>query len=220
LEAKKKEVNAAVGSSGPTTTLRPTHSPKQGKSTKEDEIDEDETTYDPIDKRTEVTPRDSSLFYSNGNPKPISAGWLLIQEPKSRQAKRPGRRRKGRRGDQIRGGPAEDLGEPSPEITDRDKTETEPVHVPKADRVKMIVFSLLNYVASLKTKKLTHNTHQYAEKEWTEPQTQHKSTESRNQVAEPGFTIGAACFEPGTALLLQNPLDQDTQTLTKHFLDP
>jgi len=56
LEAKKKKANAAVSSSGPTPTLRSTQSPKQGKSTEEDEVDEDETTYDPVDKRTEVPP--------------------------------------------------------------------------------------------------------------------------------------------------------------------
>jgi len=78
LEAKKKEVNATISSPGPTPTPRSSQSPKQGKSTEEDEVDEDETTYDPVDKRIEVPPRDSSLFYSNGNPKPISTGRLLI----------------------------------------------------------------------------------------------------------------------------------------------
>jgi len=106
-------VNAAVSSSGPTPTLRPTHSPKQGKRKKEDEIDEDETTYNPGDKRTEVPPRDSSLFYSNGNPKPIPTGRLLIRKPKSRQAKRLGRRGKGRGGKRFRGGPSGAPGVPS-----------------------------------------------------------------------------------------------------------
>jgi len=254
-------VNAASSSSGPTPTLRSTHRPKQGKRTEEDEVVEDETTFDPADTRTEVPPRDSSLFYSNGNPKPISTGRLLIREPKSRQAKRPGRRGKGRGGGQSRGGPSDNLGapsfsygrnhraeadlfstllgDPSPSLgpnpslnqieyatiqthmpprsktTDRDKTETAPVHVLQIDHVKMIIFSFIKYVASLKTKKgthygLTHDTHQNVGADWTEPPTQHDSTESRDHVAELGSKTGAACFEPGTALLLRNPLDQET----------
>jgi len=96
-----------------------------------------------------------------------------------------------------------------------DKKETEPVHVSKIDRVKMIILSFIKYVTCLKTKKgthngLTHDTYQNVGADWTEPPTQHDSTESRDHAAEPGSKIGAACFELGTALLLQNPLDQDT----------
>ena len=172
-------------------------------------------THDPYDERTAVPPRDSSLFYSNGNPKPISTGRLLIRELTSRKAKRSAGRRKERRGDRSRGRPAEDLGEPRPEIVDRDKTENEPVHISKVDRVKMIIFSFTKYVAFRKMNEgthygPTHNTHQHAGEEWTEPPTQYDGTESRDHVVELGSETGAACFEPGTALLLQNPLDQDT----------
>jgi len=213
LEAKKKEVNAAASSPG--TTLRSTHSPKQGKSKAEDEIDKDEMTEDPVDERTAVPLKDSSLFYSNGNPKPTPTGRLLIRELTSVKAKRSGGRRKGRRRNRSRRRPAEDPGEPSPDIADRDKTENEPAHIPKVDRDKMIFFSFIKYVALRKMNKgthygLTHNTHQYAGEERPEPPTQHDGTESRDHVAEPGSEIGTAYFEPGTPLLLQNPLNQDT----------
>ena len=79
----------------------------------------------------------------------------------------------------------------------------------------MIIFSFIKYVAFRKMNEgthygLTHNTHRHAGEVWPEPPTQHDGTESRDHVAEPGSEIGAAGFEPGTALLLQNPLDQDT----------
>jgi len=104
---------------------------------------------------------------------------------------------------------------PHPKCTEKDKTETKPDHVPQVDHVKMIIFSFIKYVASLKTKKRTHyrSTHgiyQHTGEEWTEPPTQQDSTEPREHVAELGTKIGAACFEPSTALHLQNPLNHDT----------
>jgi len=265
LEAKQKEVNDAVSSTGPTPTLRFTQSPKQGKIPEEDEVDEDETTYDPVENRIKVPPRYSSHFYSNGNPKPISTRRLLIGEPKSRQAKRPGKRGKGRGGRRFRGSTSHNLREPSfsygrnyspnriseadlpsrllgdpspsygpnpslsqnecatpqthmfprPKTTDSDKTATAPVHVSKIDRVKMIIFSFIKYVTSLTTKKgiyyeHTHDAHQNVGEDGIEPPFQHDSTESRDHPAEWEFKTGAACFEPSTALLLQNPMDQET----------
>jgi len=41
---------------------------------------------------------------------------------------------------------------PHPKITDKDRMETKPNHAPKFDRVKMIIFSFVKYIASLKTK--------------------------------------------------------------------
>ena len=108
LEAKNEEVNAAVSSSGSTPTLRPTHSPEQGESTAEEEADEDETTHDPIDKRIEVPPRDSSLFYSNGNAKPLSTGRQPIREPESRRAGKQNAHTEGARGE----GKADFMGDP------------------------------------------------------------------------------------------------------------
>jgi len=99
-----------------------------------------------------------------------------------------------------------------PEITDRDKTGTEPVHASKVD---CVIFSFIKYVASLQTKNgthygLTHGTYQCVGEEWTEPPNQHDSTEPRDHAAESGSKIGPACFALDTGLLLQNPLDQDT----------
>ena len=104
---------------------------------------------------------------------------------------------------------------PRPKTTDSDKTATAPVHVSKIDRVKMIIFSFIKYVTSLRTKKgiyyeHTHDAHQNVGEDGIEPPSQHDSTESWDHAAEPGSKIGAACCELGTALLLQNPLDQDT----------
>jgi len=65
LEAKNKEVNAAVSSSGHTQrpkrlykTLRPTHIQKPGESLEEEDAEEDEMTHDPIDEREESPPRE------------------------------------------------------------------------------------------------------------------------------------------------------------------
>ena len=133
----------------------------------------------------------------------------------SGKAKRSGGRRKGRRRDRSRGRLAEGPGEPSPEIAEGEKTEDHLIHIPKVDRDEMILFSFIKHVVLRKMNKEiqngpTHNTHQYVGEEWPEPPTQHEGTESREHPAEPGTETGAACFEPGTALLLQNPLDQDT----------
>jgi hypothetical protein len=79
----------------------------------------------------------------------------------------------------------------------------------------MILFSFIRHVVLRKMNKEiqngpTHNINQHMGEEWPEPPTQHRGTTSREHPAEPETEIGAACFEPGTALLLQNPLNQDT----------
>jgi len=265
LGEKQKEVNAVVSSTGPTPTFRFTQSPKQGKNLREVVGDEDETTHDPTKIRIEVPPRDSSLFYSNGNPKLISTGRWLIAEPKSRRAIRPGKRGKGGGRRRFRGStshnfgepifsyggnyspsriseadpPSTLLGDPSPsygpnpslsqnecatpqthkfprhKTTDSDKTVTDPGHSSEVHRVKMVMFSLIKYAASLRTEKRIYHehtrvTHQNVGADGIAFPSQHDSTKSRDHAAECGAQTGAACFEPGTALLLQNPLDQDT----------
>jgi len=79
------------------------------------------------------------------------------------------------------------------------------------DRDKMILFSFIKHVILGKMNKETQNgPTQHTGKVGLEPPTPHKDTTSREHPAEPETEIGAACFEPGTALLLQNPLNQDT----------
>jgi len=213
LGARKKEVNVAVSSTG--TTLLPTPSQNQVRRKTEDEIHQKEITQDPIDERKAVPLRDSSLFYKNGNPKPPPTGRLLIRVLTSGKGKRSGGRKKGGRRDRSRGIPAEGPKEPSPETAERTNKEDDPIQTLKVDRDKMIHFSFIKHAVlgemNKETQnKPTHNMNQHIGDAGPEPPTQHKGTTSREHPAEPETEIGAACFEPGTALLLQDPLNQDT----------
>jgi len=255
-------------------TYHPTHSPEPGEKLEEERADQDELTHEPADEREETPPRDSSLFYSKGNPKPSYAGQQPARDLKIRRSKCQVRGGRGRGGGRFHGGPFGNLGEPSfrygrhpspsktreadlkfpsppgepsltygpnpslsnlkigyailkphtlpyPKFTDNDKTETKPDHAPKFDRVKIILFSFTKYVASLKTKKWihhgsTHGIHQHTGEDLTLPPTQQGRVEPQEHVAGLGAKtrhltkIGAACFEPGTAFLLQNPPNHDT----------
>jgi len=74
----------------------------------------------------------------------------------------------------------------------------------------MIRFSFIKHIILGKMNKETQNGPTHTGKAGLEPPTPHKDTTSREHPAEPETEIGAACFKPGTALLLQNPLNQDT----------
>ena len=54
------------------------------------------------------------------------------------------------------------------------------------------------------------DTHQNRGTEESTPPSRHEGFDTRDHAAEWGIQTGPACFEPDTALLLQNPLDQDT----------
>jgi len=98
---------------------------------------------------------------------------------------------------------------PRPKTTDSDKTVS---HSSVVYHIIMLMFSFINYAASLWTKRILHeqDTHQNVETEGGTTPPLHDSTDTRDHAAEWGVQAGAACFEPDTALLLQNPLDQDT----------
>jgi len=65
----------------------------------------------------------------------------------------------------------------------------------------------------------THQTNHSGD-ENPELSTQHMATFPREHPVEPETEIGAACFEPSTALFLQDPLNQDTHDPARHYLAP
>jgi len=105
LEEKQKEVNVIANPKGLTPTIRSIQSPKQGKNLEEDIGDKDETTNDPVEIPIEVLLRDTSLFYSNGQPKPSFTGQRPIAEPTNRRMIRQGKRGKGKGGGDFEGQP-------------------------------------------------------------------------------------------------------------------
>jgi hypothetical protein len=77
----------------------------------------------------------------------------------------------------------------------------------------MIFFSFIKYAVGKKNRETQTGPIQninHIGNASSEPPTQHKGITSREHPAEPETEIGAACFEPSTALLLQDPLNHDT----------
>ena len=81
------------------------------------------------------------------------------------------------------------------------------------DREKMLLFSFIKYTVGEKTQEtrlgFTQNANRIGSAS-SEPSTQYISTVPREDPGESETEIGAACFEPSTTLLLQDPLNQDT----------
>jgi len=76
----------------------------------------------------------------------------------------------------------------------------------------MLLFSFIKYAVGIINKEihrgLIHKTNLFGDAS-SEPPTQHMATLPREHPVEPATGIGAACFEPNTALLLQDPLNHD-----------
>ena len=81
------------------------------------------------------------------------------------------------------------------------------------DRERMLLFSFVKYTVGKKTQETrlgsTYNTNHIGSVS-SEPLTQYMTTVPREDPVEMETEIGTACFEPSTALLLQDPLNQDT----------
>jgi len=77
----------------------------------------------------------------------------------------------------------------------------------------MLLFLFIKYAVGIINKEtqrgLFHKTNLFGDAS-TEPPTQHIATLPEEHPVEPGTEIWAACFEPNTALLLQDPLNHDT----------
>jgi len=147
--------------------------------------------------------KDNSLFYKNGNPKPPSTGRLPIRGLTSRERKGPGGRNNGKRRDRSRGIPVEGPKELNPETAERTNEEYDPIQTLNADHDKMILFSFIKYAVGKNNRETQtgpiHNTSHIGDAS-SEPPTQHKATTSKEHPVEPETEIGAACFEPSTAL--------------------
>ena len=80
-------------------------------------------------------------------------------------------------------------------------------------RERMLLFSYVKHTVGKKPQEtrlgFTHNTN-YIGSVSSEPSTQYMTTDPREEPGESETEIGAACFEPSTTLLLQDPLKQDT----------
>jgi len=215
LEAREYEVNVATSPS--VTTSPSTLSQNQGRPTTNDEIYQEASAQDPINEGIAVSLKDNNLFYKNGNPKPLSTGRLpirgLTRGLTSRERKRPGWRKKDRRRDRRRGTPAEGPKALNPETAERTNEEDDPIQTLNLDRDRMLLFSFIQYAVGIKNREtytgLIHNTNHIGDAS-SEPPTQHMATFPREHPVEPETEIGAACFEPSTALLLQDPLNHDT----------
>jgi len=120
LETKNKEVNAEASPPGqPKKTKRldkshhSIHIPEPEVNIQERRTGEDGMPHESTDKLEEVPPKDSSLFYSNGNPKPSHARQQPARVLTIYRSQCQGRRGKGRRARRFHGGPSGNLGEPS-----------------------------------------------------------------------------------------------------------
>jgi len=77
----------------------------------------------------------------------------------------------------------------------------------------MLLFSFIKYAVGIINREThtgqIHKTNNFGDAS-SEPPTQHMATLPREHPVEPETEIWAACFEPNTALLLQDPLNHDT----------
>jgi len=130
----------------------------------------------------------------------------------SRERKRPEERAKDSRRDRRRGTPEEGPKEVNFEIVERINEEDD--SIPSLnDNDRMLLFSFIKDTVGENHEETqlgaTHNTNHIGNAR-SEPPTQHMTTFPREDHMESETEIGAACFEPSTALLLQDPLNQDT----------
>jgi len=102
MDIKHDEVKRKDSPTGPTPTSRPTQSSQQGKNLEEDVGNKEERANDPAETPTAEPFRDTRLFYSNGQPKPVLGRQpidVLIcrrrvcQEKKGTKGRGKGRRR-------------------------------------------------------------------------------------------------------------------------------
>ena len=211
LEAREYAMNVATNPL--VTTSSSTLSPNQGRPTTDDDIHQEATAQEPINKEIAVPMKDNNLFYKNGNPKTPSTGRLLIRGLTSRERKRPGGRKKDRRRDRRRGFPAEVLKELNSETAERTNKVDDPIQTLNPARDRMLLFSFIKYAVGIKNREthtgVIHKTNHFGDASSESP-TQYKATLPREHPVEPATGIGAACFEPNTALLLQDPLNHDT----------
>jgi len=118
----------------------------------------------------------------------------------SRERKRLGGRKKDRRRNRRRGSPVEILKEFNPAIPDKTNEGDDPTQPLNPARDRMLLFSFIKYAIGIQNKE-TH-------------MGPFHSSKLPNHIGmlpeELGMEIGAACFEPHTALLLQDPLNHDT----------
>jgi len=199
LEAGEYARNVVTRST--VTTSSSTLSQNQERPRTNDDIHQEASAQEPIYEEIAVPLKDNGLFYKNGNPKPLSTGRLPRRGLTSRERKRPGGRKKDRRRDRRHGSPVEAPKEFNPEIPEKTNEGDDPTQPLNPARDRMLLFPFIKYAVGIQNREIhTGPIHS------SELPAQHIATLPE----EPGTEIGAACFEPHTALLLQDPLNHDT----------
>jgi len=169
-----------------------------------DNTHQDPGAQEPTHGETAAPLRDNDFFYKNGNPKPPSTGRLLIRLIK-RKRKRPRGRKQERRRDKRHGSTVVDPKEITLEIPETTNEAAEPSQFPNPARDKMLLFSFMKYAIRIQNRDNhigpTHS---------PDLPIQHKVRLLGKHPLKPVSEIGAACFRPHTALLLQDPLNHDT----------
>jgi len=189
----------------PTASVSPsTPSQSQEIPRENDNIHQEPGAQEPTHEDTAAPLRDDDFFYKNGNPKPPSTGRLLIRVIK-RNRKRPGGRKQDRRRNKRRGSTVVDLKEITPEIPEMTNEAVEPSQFPNPARNRMLLFSFMKYAIGIQNRDNhmgpTHS---------PDLPIQHIVILPEKHPQKPESEIGAACFGPHTALLLQDPLNHDT----------
>jgi len=123
----------------------------------------------------------------------------------NRNRKRPGGRKQDRRRDRRRGSTVEVPKELTPEIPETTNEADDPSQFLNPARDRMLLFSFMKYAIGIQNRDNhmgpTHS---------PDLPIQHKAMLPEEHPLEPETEIGAACFEPHTALLLQDPWNHDT----------
>jgi len=127
--------------------------------------------------------------------------------------KRPGGRKKDRRRNRRRGSPAEVIKELNPEIAERTNELDDPIQILNPARDRMLLFSFIKHAVGMKNIEThtepIHKTNHLGDAS-SEPPTQHMAMLPREHPVDLATETGAPCFEPNTALLLQDPLNHVT----------
>jgi len=210
-EASEIARNVSINSLATTSTSTP--SQNLGGPNKNDDIHREVRAQRLTHEATAVPLQDDNLFYKNGKPKPPPSGRLFIRVLTSKARKRPGGRNKDRRRNRNCGSPAEVPKEFNPETVEQTKKGDEPIQTLNPTRDRMLLFLFIKYAVGLQNKgsytEPIHKTNHFGEAR-PEPPTQRRAKSPREHPVEQETDIGAACFEPNTSLLLQDPLNHAT----------
>jgi len=188
----------------PTVTASPsTLSQHQVRPRAMDEIHQVASAPEPTFEKIGSAPlRDKDLFYTNGNLKPPSTGRLLIRVVKRNRKRLRGRKQERKR-TKCRGFTIVDLEDNTPETPETTTEAVEPSQFPNPARDKMLLFSFMKYAIGTQNRDIrvgpTHS---------PDLPVNHEVLLPEKHPQEPALAIGAACFGPHTALLIQDPLNQ------------